>query len=172
VDELTSAELYWISLAQHDHFSREIRDMETGKSVSSRSSLLPLHPLLDDHNILRVGGRQWNLEMGFSRIHPIILHKKHPITKLIVRAEHLRLLHAGPTLMMSSLCQRFHIIGRRQLVRFVARECVVCRRDSARPKPQLLGQLPVERITPGPVFEKVGVDYAGPVATHQAWTCA
>ena len=26
-----------------------------------------------------------------------------------------------------------------------------------------MGQLPVERVTPGTVFEKVGVDYAGPV---------
>ena len=26
----------------------------------------------------------------------------------------------------------------------------------------MLGQLPIERITPGSVFEKVGVDYAGP----------
>ena len=27
----------------------------------------------------------------------------------------------------------------------------------------MLGQLPIERVTPGPVFNKVGVDYAGPV---------
>ncbi len=27
----------------------------------------------------------------------------------------------------------------------------------------MLGQLPVERITPGSVFDKVGVDYAGPL---------
>ena len=27
----------------------------------------------------------------------------------------------------------------------------------------MLGQLPIERITPGPVFDKVGVNYAGPV---------
>lgn len=27
----------------------------------------------------------------------------------------------------------------------------------------MLGQLPIECITPGPVFEKIGVDYAGPV---------
>ena len=27
----------------------------------------------------------------------------------------------------------------------------------------MLGQLPIERVTPGPVFDKVGVDYAGPV---------
>ena len=27
---------------------------------------------------------------------------------------------------------------------------------------QMLGQLPFERVTPGPVFEKVCIDYAGP----------
>ncbi len=27
----------------------------------------------------------------------------------------------------------------------------------------MLGQLPPERITPGSVFDKVGIDYAGPV---------
>ena len=27
----------------------------------------------------------------------------------------------------------------------------------------MLGQLPIERLTPGPVFNKVGVDYAGPL---------
>ena len=61
---------------------------------------------------------------------------------------------------MSSLGRRYHIIGGRQLVRFVSRGCVTCRRVAAKPNPQLLGQLPSERITPGPVFEKVGVDYA------------
>ena len=29
----------------------------------------------------------------------------------------------------------------------------------------MLGQLPIERLTPGPVFDKVGVDYAGPFLT-------
>jgi hypothetical protein len=48
-------------------------------------------------------------------------------------------------------------------VRFVARECIICRRDCAKPRAQLLGQLPLERISPGLVFDQVGVDYAGPV---------
>ena len=38
----------------------------------------------------------------------------------------------------------------------------VCRRNSAKPQPQMLRQLPIERTTPSLVFEKVGVDYAGP----------
>ena len=51
----------------------------------------------------------------------------------------------------------------KKIVRSVVRKCTTCRRFSARPSPQLMGQLPVERVTPGTVFEKVGVDYAGPV---------
>ena len=27
----------------------------------------------------------------------------------------------------------------------------------------MLGQLPIERLAPGPVFDNVGVDYAGPI---------
>jgi len=40
---------------------------------------------------------------------------------------------------------------------------VTCRKFATRPRPQLAGQLPIERITPGSIFEQVGVDYAGPV---------
>ena len=84
------------------------------------------------------------------------------MTGLIVRSEHLRLLHAGPTLVIASLGRRYHIIGGRNVVRSIIHGCVVCRRNSAKPQPQMLGHLPVERITPGSVFDKVGVVY---------WTC-
>ena len=32
-----------------------------------------------------------------------------------------------------------------------------------KPQPQMLGQLPHERVTPGAVFDDVGADYAGPI---------
>ena len=86
----------------------------------------------------------------------------HPLTRLIIRSEHARLLHAGPTLLAASLT-RYHIIGGRKVIRSVTRKCITCRHYSAKPQPQMLRQLPIERITPGPVFDKVGVDYAGPV---------
>ena len=31
-----------------------------------------------------------------------------------------------------------------------------------------MGQLPIERLTPGPVFNKVGINFAGPVQTKYA----
>ena len=83
---------------------------------------------------------------------------------MIIRAEHLRLLHVGPTLLTASLSRCYHIVGGRKVIRSIARKCLTCRRYAARPKPQMLGQLPIERVTPGTVFDKVGVDYAGPVS--------
>ena len=90
---------------------------------------------------------------------------------MMVHTEHQRLLHAGPTLLMSSLCQRFHIIGCRKLVHSITRGCVTCRRISAKPKPQLQGQLPLEYVTPDSVFERVGVDYAGPIYLKHGHVC-
>lgn len=113
--------------------------------------------------MLRVGGRQRNSSFTYESKHPFILSGKHPLTRLIIRTEHLRLLHAGPTLLSASLSQRYHVIGGRNVIRSVTRECVTCRRNAAKPQSQMFGQLPIERVTPGPVFDKVGVDFANMV---------
>ena len=116
---------------------------------------------------MRVGGRGNRSSLPYSRRHPVILHGNHPVTKLLIGTEHRHLLHAGPTLLAASLSRRLHIVGSRRVVRTLTRGCVVCRRMSTRPKPQMMGQLPAERLTPGLVFENVGVDYAGPVILKQ-----
>ena len=100
--------------------------------------------------------------MAFAKVHPVILHGKHSITKLLVKTEHVRLLHAGPTLLSASIGRRFHIVQLRKIVRSATQRCVKYRRHAVKPVPQMMGQLPLERITPGCVFERVGVDYAGP----------
>ena len=162
-EELHEAEYYWISIIQNDHFQNEIQTLKQECLLKKSSPLLPLHPFLDSNKLLRVGGRQQNSKLSYSKQHPLILHGKHPVTKLIIHSEHQRLLHAGPTLLTTSLCRRYHIIGCRKIIRSITRGCITCRRTSARPQPQMLGQLPIERITPGPVFDQTGVDYAGPV---------
>ena len=113
--------------------------------------------------LLRVGGRQRLGHLSYSKTHPIILHGNHPIVKLLISSEHKRLLHGGPTLIFSSLSQRFHIIRGRTTVRSIVRSCVICRRRSIKPIPPQLGQLPPERLTPDAVFNRTGIDYAGPV---------
>ena len=162
--ELQTAESHWIKIIQVTHFESDLGSIQGRHALSKSSSLLPLQPFLDASDILRVGGRkQLSQTSSYQSRHPAILHGKHPLTHLMIRHEHQRLLHAGPTLLTASLSRRYHIIGGRKVIRSVTRKCVTCRRYTARPKPQMLGQLPIERITPGAIFDNVGVDYAGPV---------
>ena len=71
-------------------------------------------------------------------------------------------MHAGPTLLAASHNRCYYITSCRNIVRSITRGCVTCRRSSARPKHQILGQLPAEHLTPDSVFDRVGLDYAGP----------
>lgn len=64
---------------------------------------------------------------------------------------------------MSSIGLRFCIIGLRRIVRSIIRACVICRRHNSKTSCQIQGQLPPKRVNPGAVFERVGVDYAGPI---------
>ena len=168
--ELFSAELYWIRHSQDHSFPEEVASLHLKKSLPVKSRILVLHPFMDSNGIIRVGGRKVNAPISFSQKHPIILDGKNCITKLIVRSEHVRLLHAGPTLLFSSLSHQYHIVGMRNTIRSVTRQCITCRKQMVKPHPQLLGQLPTECVTPGLVFEKVGVDYAGPVYTKSGST--
>ena len=126
LSELTSAERYLFSIVQMDHFSAEVNLIKKSKPLPKGNRLLPFSPFIDESGILRVGGRQRHAKIPYSKIHPVILHGKHPVTKLLIRSEHRRLLHAGPTLLISSLSRRYHIIQIRQVVRFTTHQCVIC----------------------------------------------
>ncbi|XP_064406043.1 uncharacterized protein LOC135351065 [Halichondria panicea] len=164
MSELQEAENYWIKIIQAAHFKTEIEHILSKQPLSKSNSLLTLNPIVDNYNLLRVGGRRQLSTTPYHSKHPLIIHAKHKLTHLIIHSEHLRLLHAGPTILIASLNRRYHIVGGSKTVRSIVRKCVVCRKLSAKPHPQMLGQLPIERVTPGSVFEKVGIDYAGPVS--------
>ncbi len=101
--ELQAAERYWLLHSQTDCYAAEIAAIETKRQLPTGSNLISLCPFM---GMLRVGGRQGNSTMAYAKIHPIILHGKHPITKLLIKTEHIRLLHAGPTLLSASIGRR------------------------------------------------------------------
>ena len=168
VPELHKASNYWFSVIQREHFPVELKSLKaTSKRIPTSSKLSSLNPIIDEDGILRVGGRQQKAKFSYNSRHPIILDSKHPLTKLLIRSEHEHLLHGGSLLVSSSLFRNYHIVGGQRAIRSIVRSCVVCRRRTPKPNPQLMGQLPPQRITPDIVFENVGVDYAGPLYLKQ-----
>ena len=162
-DELVAAERYWIITVQASSFVEETSLLQKGSELSPKSKLLPLCPFLDPHGILQVGGRASLSKLPFSKCHPAILPGDHTLAKLIITSEHQCLLHGGPSLVAASLSRRFYVLGSRRAIRSITRSCVTCRRASLKLQPQMLGQLPADRLVPGSVFQYAGVDYAGPI---------
>jgi len=94
----------------------------------------------------------------------MILPSNHHFTKLVVSAEHIKLHHAGPQLLIASLRERYWIPRIRYLVRAVIHQCLTCYRFKAQATQQLRGELPSTRIQPSRPFLSTGGDYAGPIS--------
>ena len=141
----------------------EIIAMEEKRAMKKSSKLLPFHPFLDHQGLLRVGGRINQAELLYPKCHPVILPGNHSLVKLMITSEHERLLHAGPTLVAASHSRNLCILNGRRAICSIVFNCVTCRCIATRPNNQEFGQLPVDRLKPGVTFDRVGVDYAGPI---------
>ena len=93
VNELLHAKRYWITPVQHSAFMDELLCLKKGVQCASKSRLLPLHPVLDKHGRIHVGGRCELSKLLYVSHHPVILPGSHTVTRLINQKEHLRLLH-------------------------------------------------------------------------------
>ena len=161
--ELDSAKTSLFHLSQSLSYPSELNHLSQKKSVSNKSSILSLSPLLGRNGLMRVGGRLGHADVSSLTKHPIVLCGRSPIAKLLVRQVHLDSGHAGIGTMLAILAHNYHITGLKSLLRQISRSCVVCQKAYARSAAQLMGQLPPERLNPAPPFTHVGIDFAGPL---------
>lgn len=163
VDEINEILKICVMKTQEMYFEDEIKEIKVRGWISTRSQLHTLCPILDEDNILRVGGRLRQANIKYETKHPIIIPKGSHLTKLLVLDAHKRTLHGGPQLMMNYLRSGFWIIRMRNEVKKIYRNCVTCLRYSKRNTTQLMGQLPQVRVQPSKPFKASGVDLAGPI---------
>ncbi|XP_028158059.1 uncharacterized protein LOC114351145 [Ostrinia furnacalis] len=165
-DELDNALLLIVKHEQYQFYPDEIKSLQSGKQVTG--SLMQLSPFIDGVGVIRVGGRLQNALLPYANRHAAILPKKSIITELIIMNEHIMLLHASQRLVLSSIKQRFWIPDGLRTVKKVIHKCVTCHRLKAAAATQLMGSLPSARVNACRPFEKVGVDFAGPVAVKNS----
>lgn len=161
-DELNQSLAILIKYSQQQSFSVDIQCIKTNNKLHHKSKLLPLNPFLDSDDIIRVGGRIHLSDVQYDKKHPILLDSKHILTKLLMSHEHIRLFHAGPQLLLSSVREKFWPLGGRQLARNIVRKCIVCTRMKGRTLQPIMGDLPNVRVTPNFPFHSCGTDFAGP----------
>jgi len=123
-----------------------------------------MHSFNYKKGLLIVGGRLQQSTLPYQTMHQMILPSNHHFTQLVVSAEHIRLHHAGPKLLIASLREKYWIPRIGNLVRKVINECLTCYRFKAQATQQLMGELPSTRVQPWRPFLTTGVDYAGPIS--------
>ena len=108
-----------LRVIQREQYQDEIaRISSTGQVKSSR--VAALNPYLDEHNLLRVGGRLRNAEVPTNQRHPILLPSHHHVTDLIIREVHHNSYHAGIQTTLHTIRQRFWLLnGKNQVRRIV-----------------------------------------------------
>ncbi|XP_045450168.1 uncharacterized protein LOC123658922 [Melitaea cinxia] len=161
-EELENSLMLLVKQAQLESFANELYTIAKDKSLPLKSKLLPLDPFIDTLGILRVGGRLQNSKFDFNKKHPILLDGKHHFSKILMRHEHFRLLHAGPQLLLAAVREEFWLIGGRNLARSVTRKCIVCARMRGQVIKPIMGTLPSVRVSSSFAFDTCGIDFAGP----------
>jgi hypothetical protein len=168
VEEIENAERLWVRRAQTQAYSDEMTKLRSGQEISPSSSLKSLNPVLDEEDILRVGGRIKHAPIPYNAKHPIILPRSHSIVKLIVSSIHEHLNHSGVEHVISELRQKYWIPQVRAIAKKIAKSCPTCKRSYSQPVPPMMANLPPSRLQPfSPPFCNTGVDYFGPMLVKQ-----
>ena len=169
-DELKKAEIQLIKHTQYFEFLAEWKALALGQPLPTKSKLFALKPKLDNDGIMRSDGRLKNAKfLSFDVRHPVILPRRHWVTKLIVKEAHERGKHAfGTNQTLATLSARYWIISAREEIREWERECAECRRRKSRAAQQIMAPLPLARLqTSLKAFTRTSVDFGGPFITIQ-----
>ncbi|XP_011859122.1 PREDICTED: uncharacterized protein LOC105556637 [Vollenhovia emeryi] len=140
----------------------------TGRLTAKAHAFNRLTAYIDAQGVIRVGGRLAHAALSLDATHPVILPRHSQLSSLIIAHAHQRTLHGGTQLTLSYIRQQYWILGGRAPVKSHILRCVTCARQRGIRAHQLMGQLPLSRVTQARPFTHTGVDYAGPL-TVKTW---
>ncbi|XP_075241602.1 uncharacterized protein LOC142336577 [Convolutriloba macropyga] len=128
---------YLIIMSQNELFSGTISALLKGDNLEKGDKLMPFTPFLDDEGLLRVGGRLNKAPLTYSWKHPLVLHSRSKIARLLIEKAHDDCGHQGVEHAKAHLQQTFLLIGLRKMLQDLGKYCFICRRwraDNVRPK--------------------------------------
>ena len=118
--------------------------------------------------VLRCNSCSQDSTLDYATVNPILLPPESPLTALLIRDTHQRILHAGKAQTVAAIRTEFWVPRLTKLTSKLLRGCTVCNRayGSAYPLPPP-PPLPDFRLQRSKPFGNVGLDYAGPIYTRE-----
>ncbi|XP_063378248.1 uncharacterized protein LOC134665279 isoform X1 [Cydia fagiglandana] len=149
VDELDASMQHLARLSQMKSFPVEYDKMINNLPVKHTRGINKLNVFLDTDKLIRVGGRISNAtSFSYDKKHPILLCSKHRFTQLLFQSEHIRLLHAPPSLLLATIKDCWWPLGGTNLAKRVVRTCVTCIRMKAKTFAPIMDPNDLSALTP------------------------
>ena len=101
--ELSKATLTWIQNRQQQRFAKELDNLNS-KASNHLSLVRRLRLFLDDHKLIRCGGRIHNAPVKELTKFPYLLPQRHPFIILVIRDYHVRQFQAGVNNTVTAIC--------------------------------------------------------------------
>ncbi|XP_075259131.1 uncharacterized protein LOC142350984 [Convolutriloba macropyga] len=155
---------YLIKKSQNEFFSGTICTLLKGSNLEKGDKLMPFTHILDYIGLLRAGGRLNKVPLTYSAKHPLVLHSRSKIARLLIEKAHHDCGHQGVEHEKAHLQQTFLMIGLRKVLRSLVKYCFICRQwraDNVRLKMADLPEFrfPANKQYP---FVNTGMDMFGP----------
>ena len=152
-----------IQTVQDEVYADEIKCIRNQERLPKSSPIKSLDPFIDNHGLLRVGGRIHDSSLSHKEKNPLIIPGNHHIAALIIRHHHEQTHHQGRLYTEGAVrTAGFWVVGGKRKVSSLIYQCVICKRLRAPLTVQKMADLPQDRLTTDPPFTNVGLDVFGP----------
>ncbi|KXJ76130.1 hypothetical protein RP20_CCG010287 [Aedes albopictus] len=158
--EMTNAERAIFLVIQQEAFGDLKKNLQSGSS--KRHSYSNLAPFIGLDGLIRVGGRLKYSAIPYDGKHQVLLPERHYVTEALIRRLHEEHHHVGQGGLLAIVRERYWPLRAKSAIKRILSGCQICAKHRPTFGKQIMGDLPEHRVTPAPVFSKVGVDYAGP----------
>lgn len=143
VDDLNRSEIQILQTIQREMFCDEINCLKKGKNISKSSRVSEFDVFLDENDILRVGGRLKNADIGYDPKHQILLPSCANI---------------------AVLREKFWVINSQNNIQKGISQCTQCVVARGKTLTRRMADLPAVRVTKTErPFVNCMIDYAGPI---------
>ena len=170
--EIIESERRILAMIQRERFAAEIQFLATARETTPGEITVPfrkvtkfdeVNPFLDEHELIRVGGRLKKSDLIYNQKHPILLPSQHHVSDIIIQELHESHLHAGIQSTLYAIRERFWILNGKNQVRRIVQRYVECIRQRPKFIHAQMADLPDARVNEAPAFSRTGVDFFGPI---------
>lgn len=162
-ETLTQAEHTIIRCVQNEVYAEEIKRIKAKQDLPCNSPLYKLKPIIDDEDLLRVGGRLSESNLTSQEANPLLIPRNHHIALLLIRHHHEAVKHQGRHFTEGAVrASGLWLVGAKRSISSFIHKCVTCRKLRGKTEQQIMADLPAERLQTDPPFSYVGLDVFGP----------